>query len=210
MTHWLRLATRWNAVVLFDEADIFLEARERGDLERNSLVSVFLRALEYYPGLLFLTTNRVGIFDEAILSRVHVILHFPELSDGNRKRIWETSFRKLGRERDDIIVDFTVGEYLRHDEKLRSLAWNGREIRNAFNTMVAIAEWNTKEDPRHNPGDKIEILRDHLEQVVKMSSGFKAYMHSLRGMDESKHAHVAGLRDDKFPRRRRDSYQLGS
>jgi SpoVK/Ycf46/Vps4 family AAA+-type ATPase len=76
LKRWLRLGMLWNAVLLFDEEDVFLESRGN-DLHRNSLVSVFLRALEYFPGLLFLTTNRGGTFDEAILSRVHVILHFP-------------------------------------------------------------------------------------------------------------------------------------
>lgn len=35
----LRLATTWNAIVLIDEADVFLEQRNTHDLERNSLVS---------------------------------------------------------------------------------------------------------------------------------------------------------------------------
>ena len=47
-------------VVLLDEADVFLEERDMKDLKRNALVSVFLRALEYYDGILILTSNRVG------------------------------------------------------------------------------------------------------------------------------------------------------
>jgi hypothetical protein len=35
----LKLATTWNAIVLIDEADVFLEQRGTHDLERNSLVS---------------------------------------------------------------------------------------------------------------------------------------------------------------------------
>jgi hypothetical protein len=35
----LGLATSWNAIVLIDEADIFLEARSFNDLKRNGLVS---------------------------------------------------------------------------------------------------------------------------------------------------------------------------
>lgn len=45
---------------------------DRG-LVRNSVVSVFLRKLEYYDAIMFLTTNRVAQFDEAILSRIHMI-----------------------------------------------------------------------------------------------------------------------------------------
>ena len=52
------MVARWEAVLLLDEADVFLEARSTHDLERNKLVSIFLRVLEYYEGILFLTTNR--------------------------------------------------------------------------------------------------------------------------------------------------------
>lgn len=68
------LASKWNCVMLLDEADVFLAKRKQEDLVRNSIVSVFLRMLEYYKGLLFLTTNRVGAFDEAFKSRVHISL----------------------------------------------------------------------------------------------------------------------------------------
>lgn len=43
-------AARWEAVLLMDEADVFVEERLKGDLGRNALVSVLLRCLEYYDG----------------------------------------------------------------------------------------------------------------------------------------------------------------
>lgn len=51
-------ANRFLKVLLLDESDVFLEEREKTDLQRNALVSVFLRALEYYEGILILTSNR--------------------------------------------------------------------------------------------------------------------------------------------------------
>lgn len=71
-----RLANLWDAVLLFDEADVFLSQRSKQDMKRNALVSVFLRVLEYYNGLLFLTTNRVGTIDEAFKSRIHLSLYY--------------------------------------------------------------------------------------------------------------------------------------
>lgn len=38
-----QLATVWKAVLLIDEADIFLQKRATSDIERNALVGVFLR-----------------------------------------------------------------------------------------------------------------------------------------------------------------------
>lgn len=39
LTKWFRLAAEWGAVLLIDEADVFLEKRRTSDLKRNSLVS---------------------------------------------------------------------------------------------------------------------------------------------------------------------------
>lgn len=44
----LRMVPKWGAVLLLDEADVFMEARNSTDLMRNELVSIFLRMLEYY------------------------------------------------------------------------------------------------------------------------------------------------------------------
>lgn len=44
----LRMIPKWGAVLLLDEADVFMEARTATDLVRNELVSIFLRMLEYY------------------------------------------------------------------------------------------------------------------------------------------------------------------
>ncbi|EIN11074.1 P-loop containing nucleoside triphosphate hydrolase protein [Punctularia strigosozonata HHB-11173 SS5] len=68
----LRLATAWDAVLLIDEADVYLEQRSLHEIERNALVSVALRLLEYHRGVLFLTTNRIKTFDEAFLSRFSI------------------------------------------------------------------------------------------------------------------------------------------
>jgi hypothetical protein len=55
-----KTASHWNAILLLDEADVFLEQRSPDNLTRNGLVSVFLRKLEYYEGIMFLMTNRVS------------------------------------------------------------------------------------------------------------------------------------------------------
>lgn len=44
LSKWFRLAELWGAIMLLDEADVFLERRQLTDLKRNSLVSG-----KYYP-----------------------------------------------------------------------------------------------------------------------------------------------------------------
>jgi hypothetical protein len=57
----LDICHAWGAILLLDEADVFLEKRNMHDIHRNALVSVFLRQLEYFQGIMFLTTNRVEV-----------------------------------------------------------------------------------------------------------------------------------------------------
>lgn len=45
LTRLLQIAGRWNAVILLDEADIFLETRTDNDVLRNAMVGIFLRLL---------------------------------------------------------------------------------------------------------------------------------------------------------------------
>lgn len=85
----------WGAILLLDEADVFLEARQPHDIHRNSLVSVFLRLTEYYQGILFLTTNRVETFDEAFQSRIHMGIRYENLQPKARKKIWQHHVGKV-------------------------------------------------------------------------------------------------------------------
>jgi len=89
------IAHSWGAVLLLDEADVFLEKREVHDIHRNALVSIFLRLLEYFQGILFLTTNRVETFDDAFQSRIHVALRYEELSAKAKREIWRMFLEKV-------------------------------------------------------------------------------------------------------------------
>ena len=84
----LDVAVIWDAVLLLDEADIFLEERDEHNIDRNAMVGVFLRLLEYHNGVLFLTTNRVKKIDPAFYSRISVALHYK--SEGKALKVWTT------------------------------------------------------------------------------------------------------------------------
>jgi hypothetical protein len=82
-------AKRWDAVLLLDEADVFV--LERGfELEQNAIVAEFLRTLEYYDGLLFLTTNRIDEVDGAILARCAAVIDYSAPEPEAARQIWET------------------------------------------------------------------------------------------------------------------------
>lgn len=145
-----QLAHKWGCVLLLDEADVFLEARSKTDLKRNAIVSVFLRVLEYYSGILFLTTNRVGAFDQAFRSRIHMSLFYPRIEEEATVKIWEMNIdraREIWGDRLSIdeadrkgILKFASKHYRELAES--ETTWNGRQIRNAFQTAIALAEWD--------------------------------------------------------------------
>ncbi len=115
-------ANHWNALILLDEADVYTERRSQHDVGRNKLVSVFLRKLEYCDGIMFLTTNRVSDFDEAILSRIHLMLKYHELGVGVRSQIWEHMLHRAHTSQGGAVVA------RKEMERLATTAFNGRQV----------------------------------------------------------------------------------
>jgi hypothetical protein len=97
-------AQRWGAVMLIDEADVYIK-RRNDNLASNAVVGVFLRVLEYFNGLLFLTTNRVDDIDEAIISRCIALIkyHAPHLKD--RRKIWRVMTEQFSLPLDQDLID---------------------------------------------------------------------------------------------------------
>jgi len=91
----LTRAQRWGAVMLIDEADVYIKKRD-DNITMNAVVGVFLRVLEYFNGLLFLTTNRVDDIDEAIVSRCIALIRFYSPDRADRKKIWGVMAAQFG------------------------------------------------------------------------------------------------------------------
>jgi len=204
------LASKWDCVMLLDEADVFLAKRRTEDLRRNSIVSVFLRILEYYKGLLFLTTNRVGTFDEAFKSRVHISLFCeyhhsrftlhaltvsedPNFDEDTTIQVWKTFIKQTkkvlesnGRKNVHIKAKEIKSFARKHWDENPNARWNGRQIRNAFHTAVAMAEFDARERGKHTVYDQrrdveITIGREQFEKIAKTASEFDSYMAETLG-----------------------------
>ena len=182
-----QLAHKWGCVLLLDEADVFLEARSKTDLKRNAIVSVFLRVLEYYSGILFLTTNRVGAFDQAFRSRIHMSLYYPRIDKDATTSIWEMNIDrareiwgdKLSIDEPDRkgILEFASKHY--RELAKSETTWNGRQIRNAFQTAIALAEWDAHQGQLKYKSPvplKPRLEPEHFEKVAKASKHFDAYL----------------------------------
>lgn len=51
--------------------------------------------LEYYEGILFLTTNRLNTMDPAFLSRIHIAIKLNDLNTRARRAIWTAFIERL-------------------------------------------------------------------------------------------------------------------
>ena len=100
----LTRAQRWGAVMLIDEADVYIKKRD-DNITMNAVVGVFLRVLEYFNGLLFLTTNRVDDIDEAIVSRCIALIRFYPPDRVDRKKIWEVMAGQFGLAIEPALMD---------------------------------------------------------------------------------------------------------
>ncbi|KAH8746442.1 hypothetical protein F5882DRAFT_371044 [Hyaloscypha sp. PMI_1271] len=196
------LANRWGCILLLDEADVFLSERTKGDFIRNGLVSVFLRVLEYYAGILFLTTNRIGDFDEAFYSR-HISLYYPALDESRTLAILELNL-ELIRERfrkrgiainiEDTGIKLFATNYWKDQEKSR---WNGRQIRNICQTALALAEFESQGGNKEmivDPTSTINLRVHHCKIASDSYLEFTTYLRKLFGADAARRAKESGLR----------------
>ncbi|KAK6410422.1 hypothetical protein LTR95_018210 [Oleoguttula sp. CCFEE 5521] len=169
------LAYKWNCVLLLDEADVFLAERGRADIKHNAVVSVFLRMLEYYSGILFLTTNEVGVFDDAFKSRIHLALYYDRLKLDQTIKIWKVNLKNLRINHPNI--QFERGAILEWASDLwtqtQQNPWNGRQIHNAVRTAAALAAFK--------PDGPMKLKRGHFRKIEEASKMFDQYLEDTRG-----------------------------
>ncbi|KAE9374968.1 hypothetical protein N431DRAFT_438325 [Stipitochalara longipes BDJ] len=211
------LANRWGCVLLLDEADVFLAERSPQDFVRNSLVAVFLRVLEYYAGILFLTTNRIGDFDEAFASRIHVSLYYPPLKRKPTKKIFQLNLRLIRQRIEDRGLEIDIDEdgilrfASKYWKKHKKMRWNGRQIRNACQTALALAEFDAQRGVLGEVTDavaevsgkvdelaKVDLRVHYLEIVAKAYLEFMNYLNAIYGRDSERRAKYLGIRAREF------------
>ncbi|RKK74807.1 hypothetical protein BFJ69_g8243 [Fusarium oxysporum] len=125
----LAICAEWDALAVLDEADVFLETRRTSDLVRNAMVCVMLRMLEYHPGILFLTPNRVRSLDPAFESRITLSIRYETFGRDAREQIWKNQLN------DHFRVDTQTINY----GELASQQLNGRQIKNVVRLALSLA-----------------------------------------------------------------------
>ncbi|KAJ0162481.1 hypothetical protein CTA2_4490 [Colletotrichum tanaceti] len=141
---------------------------------------VFLRILEYYEGILILTSNRVGTFDEAFKSRIQVAIHYDGLTKKSHRVILRNFFDMIEDSSDE---EANMPELERRLDQLAQEEMNGRQIRNALLTSRQLAKHRNE-----------RLNWDHLSQVMKTSAAFNKYLKAVRGHSDEQWAPEEMLR----------------
>ena len=180
----LDIAHSWGAILLLDEADVFLEKRSIHDIHRNALVSIFLRLLEYFQGILFLTTNRVQTFDEAFVSRIHLSLRYEELSIKARLRVWKLFIEKVKSTEGLAVSNITERDY----ESLAKRDVNGRQIKNLVRAAQALAV-----------NESVPLNMSHVKRVIDVAESFVRDLKGGTGYSEAMRSMYLPAAAQEFP-----------
>jgi hypothetical protein len=106
----LMRAARWDSILLLDEADVYIRCRDN-DLQHNAIVAEFLRTLEYFKGLLFMTTNRTDDIDDAILSRCIAIIQYEVPSREAAAALWKSLGEQFHANLSDELIETLTKVY---------------------------------------------------------------------------------------------------
>jgi replication-associated recombination protein RarA len=130
-------AEEWNCIVLIDDIDSCILSTSLTDA-----VSSFCRALDNFRGTMILTARNGSFANQALLSRIHISLHFPTFDQDSTMQVWQKNIDRIrtncladvSNEVEKAILAFAKSEYV------KGRRWDGRQIRNCFQTAVSLAQ----------------------------------------------------------------------
>lgn len=116
--------------------------------------------LEYYKGILILTTNRPVNFDDAFYSRIHLTLRFPQLNLDSRKEVWSNFLLPTGVALEDHEL-----------AKLAEEDLNGRQIKNVVKMSRLLAKNTGESLTASHIGNVLRVMKEDadLVQIAKLA-----------------------------------------
>lgn len=118
--------------------------------------------LEYYRGIAFLTTNRLGTMDTAFQSRVSLGIKYGPLTTDQREQIWRNLLERLGPSEIGTRQDI-----MSHLDEMKEWNLNGRQIRNIVRMAQSLAF--TEE------GRRGTMRFRHIEVMMNHTLNFEEY-----------------------------------
>lgn len=150
----MKIASSWDAVILLDEVDVFAVNRIGASIERNAMTAIFLRMLERYSGVMFMTTNLKDNLDPAFISRATATIEYKGLTAQDREAIWNNILRKA-ESLNQITIDSAVYDLV-SEHALIDI--NGRVIKNTIRLAYTLAL---------SSEDKV-LRNEHILMAIKL------------------------------------------
>lgn len=129
----------------------------------------------------------MAAFDEAFRSRIHVSIYYPPLKREPTDKIWAMNIKKLSQmnvDYDENEIKKFANEFWEGNEKKEGRRWNGRQIKNAFQTALALASWDFHDNPnRQGHLKRPRITTEHFQMVKLASEHFDEYINDVYGGD---------------------------
>lgn len=132
------------------------------------------------------------------MSRVHVIIEYPPFDDATRQKVWQGFLDKLRADTGGKIR-LTAGAktYVMQSAEALKIKLNGREIRNALQTAIALAQFESQQDKDYDEDEVIKVEQVHFERVLVMSRSFRKYLDGIKNDDaEQRAANIYGRNDN--------------
>jgi len=129
--------------------------------------SVFLCTLEYYKGVLFITTNRAAFIDKAFKSRIYLSLNYPVLNKAYQKEIWKSFITRHSPEP----AEFSDGDY----EAFTEHSMKGRKIKNATKLAHLFASRQGRPLAPSHIKAVLEVLNEDLWTENSTTDGRKPW-----------------------------------
>lgn len=115
-----------------------------------------VRMMEYYRGIIIMTTNRVDTMDKAFQSRIHLTLRYPDLDPAAKEHIWRYFVAQTQADSVSALTDEVYG-------RLAQLPLNGRQIKNTVKISMLLA---AQEKQKFN----IEYIDTVLQATMEMET----------------------------------------
>ena len=167
----LSRARTMNVVLFFDEADSLFgkrtEIKDAHDRYANTDTNYLLQAIEQYPGVIILASNKKSNIDSGFMRRFRYVFEFPKPDVTQRLQLWRRILHELAGEKNSIQLD---GDLVRLSELVDI---TGAQIKLSILSAVFMAR-RDKTDI-----NMVHILKGLERELIKEGRGLGRMLNNL-------------------------------
>ncbi|KAJ9133324.1 p-loop containing nucleoside triphosphate hydrolase [Pleurostoma richardsiae] len=201
LLRWFRYALHWEAIILIDEAEVYMRQRSSEyhyTLDHETIVTIFLRTMDYYRGVIFLTTNQPLHLDWAIMNRVSYVVRYADLRLDQKTQIRLKAVERIKKSRRYDILSGAIKTWESMDKS--KFISNGRQILSAIQQAIALAEADAAssgnddgDGGEHKGPSRIVVEAEHAQDILSsMERQYNYEMEAHNNMSPQERARDRG------------------